>query len=204
MFRSPSLTARPRAGARRYARRHARRYTCRHARRCASPYARRHARPHARRRVPRAMILAAPLALGACTPESLRVALQAQQRANDVQQAVFDQQHDALRVLAYRDLASRLAAGGAPLTDAQRAALNDAWNQRDLFEFWAVQHERAKALRAAAVDARLYADQSIIDLLYKALSAKMQRVKEGYAARLGAGLTASNDQTSATSAEEDR
>lgn len=131
------------------------------------------------------------IAIGAagCTRESLRVALAAQQRANQVEQHIFDQQHDALCVLAYRDLAQRLVATGMDLTNARKIVLNDAWNQRDLFEFWSVQHERAKALRTVGVDAKLYADQSTVDLLYKSLTAKIDRIKQGIAAQAGKAMT---------------
>jgi hypothetical protein len=124
-----------------------------------------------------------------CTRESLRVALAAQQRANQIEQVIFDQQHDALRVLLYRDLTQRLIASGVDLSEARRTVLSDAWNERDLFEFWAVQHERAKALRTVGVDAKLYADQSTLDLLYKALTAKFDRAKQGLAAQAGKTMT---------------
>lgn len=141
------------------------------------------------------VVLAAVMVEG-CTRESLRVALEAQQRADQVEQAVFDQQHAALTLLLYRDLAQRLMADGVDLTDSRRAMLNAIWNERDMFEFWAIQHERAKALRAAGVDAKLYADQSTIDLLYKSLAAKAGRGKAGLAAAVGARMA---DETAATS-----
>jgi len=124
-----------------------------------------------------------------CTSESLRLALATQQRVNQVEQAIFDQQHDALRVLLYRDLAQRLTATGVDLTETRKTVLSEVWNERDLFEFWAVQHERAKALRTVGVDAKLYADQSTIDLLYKALTAKIDRAKQGIAALVGKTMT---------------
>lgn len=116
---------------------------------------------------------------GGCTRESLRVALEAQHRADRVHQAVFDRQHEALCILLYRDLQRRLAETGTPLSDPQRAALNAVWNDRDLVEFWALQHERAAALRLLGVDAKLYADQSIVDLLWKATEAKWSRAQRG-------------------------
>ena len=120
-----------------------------------------------------------------CTRESLRVALAAQQRADQVQQAVFERQHEALCILLYRELQRRLEQAGAPLTSTQRAALNESWNDRDLIELWTVQHERAKALRLIGVDAKLYSDQSVIDLLAKSVSVQVDRAKEGLAARAG-------------------
>ena len=113
-----------------------------------------------------------------CARESLRVAIAAQQRADQVQQAVFERQHDALRVLLFRDLEARLAIAGQPLTADQHTLLNEAWNERDLVEFWMQQHERARALRLVGVDAKLYADQPAVDLLYKALSTKMSRAQD--------------------------
>ncbi len=117
-----------------------------------------------------------------CAGESTRLALDAQRRADEVQQAVFDRQHEALCVLLYRDLLGRLAETGPVLTPAQRAALSDAWNDRDLVEFWTIQHERARALRLVGVDAKLASDQPVVDLLLKAIVARADRVKQRLAA----------------------
>lgn len=139
---------------------------------------------------------AAALALvwgGGCTAESTRVALETQRRADDVQQAVFDRQHEALRTLLYRDLVQRLAAGDTPLTAEQRAALNAAWNDRDLVEFWSLQFERARALRVVGVDAKLYADQSVIDLLWKTIAARADRVQQGLATQVAAEVVDENE-----------
>lgn len=129
-------------------------------------------------------------ALSGCTRESVRLAISAQRRADEVQRSVFEHQHAALRVLLYRDLAVRLAQDAAPLNDVQRAALSATWNDRDLAEFWALQYERAASLRTATVDAALASQQSIIDLLWKQLTARGDRVAEGIAAEVGAGLQA--------------
>jgi hypothetical protein len=129
--------------------------------------------------------VAIALTAAGCTRESLRVAIQAQQRADQVQEFVFQRQHEALCLLLYRDLLRRLEHAGDALTPEQRTALNDVWNERDLFEFWRVQHERVKALRLVGVDAKLYSDQSIVDLLYKAIEAKVDRAAEGMAERAG-------------------
>jgi len=126
------------------------------------------------------------VAICGCTRESLRVALEAQQRADQVQNFVFEKQHEALGLLLYRDLIRRLERAGPPLTAAQRSALNEVWNQRDLIEFWRVQHERAKALRLAGVDARLYSRQSIVDLLYKSLRTSADRARQGVARQAAA------------------
>lgn len=143
------------------------------------------------------LLAAAALAAG-CTPESSRVAIDAQRRADEIQRSVFERQHASLRVLLYRELASRLDAASAAtelddepraaLAAAQRSALSEAWNDRDLFEFWATQYERAAALRIAAVDAKLAADQSVLDLLWKQWSARGDRLVEGLAAAKGGQL----------------
>lgn len=127
-----------------------------------------------------------------CTAESVRIAIEAQQRADGVQQAVFDRQNDALRVLLYRDLLRRLAEAGAPLDERQRAVVNAVWNDRDLFEFWTVQQERSRALRLIGVDSRLYSEQSIIDLLIKSVTGKIDRIGEHMAARAGAAVAPSS------------
>ncbi len=120
-----------------------------------------------------------------CSRETLRVALETQRRADQVQQAVFEDQHAALTLLLYRDTLRRLEAGGVALSPAQKSALNAVWNDRDLVEFWALQHERAVALRLIGVDSKLFADQSTADLLLKSLERTGRRVDEAAAAALG-------------------
>lgn len=134
------------------------------------------------------VILAGALGHCGCTAESTRVALETQQRVDVVQQTVFDNQHDGLRILLFRDLLRRLQSTGVELTVAQIETLNKFWNERDLVEFWALQNERALGLRRVGVDAKLYSDQSVLDLLWKALSAKVQRGEEALAAMAGAAL----------------
>ena len=134
--------------------------------------------------------LAAAVA-GGCTRESVRVALDAQRRADQVQQAVFEQQNESLRILLFRDLMSRLADAGRIVSDEERAALNEVWNERDLFEFWAVQNERAQALRIAGVDAKLATDQAIVDLLVKSIEARTKRVEQAAVGRVAANAAPS-------------
>jgi hypothetical protein len=117
------------------------------------------------------------IVVGGCTRESVRIALAAQGRADQVQQAVFDQQHQALTILLYRDLAHGLAAGGTGLDAAQHSALNEAWNERDKLEFWAVQHERAKALRLVGVEAALAGQQAVLDLQIQAVEQRAGRIE---------------------------
>ena len=133
------------------------------------------------------------LAAGGCTSESVRVALETQRRADEVQQAVFDRQHEALGRLLYRDLSQRLTSSGLELSAAQHEALNAVWNDRDLVEFWAVQYERAKALRIIGVDLKLFSDQSIVDLLWKGLEARADRAKAALATRAVEQLAAPID-----------
>ncbi|MGE0481816.1 MAG: hypothetical protein AB7Q17_15230 [Phycisphaerae bacterium] len=113
-----------------------------------------------------------------CTGESTRVALESQRRADVVQQAIFERQHDGLRVLLFRDTLRQLDEAGEPLGDEQRMVLNSAWNERDMVEFWALQNERAKALRLIGVDAKLFGDQSVIDLLVKAVERRVDRAEQ--------------------------
>jgi len=130
------------------------------------------------------ILLAAGLVTG-CTRESTRLAIETQRRADEIQQAVFEQQHQALRVLLYRDLLRRLNEGGRELSDAQQVAAGEVWNDRDLIEFWAVQNERARALRTVGVDAKLVGDQSVVDLLYKSIAARGDRIRQALAAEAG-------------------
>jgi len=123
-----------------------------------------------------------------CTAESTRLALETQQRATDVQQFVHDRQHDGLVSLLYRELQAALeerAEPPAPLTDAQKAALQSAWNDRDMIEFWNIQNERACALRLIGVDAKLFADQSVIDLMIKAIEARADRAAQAISSAAG-------------------
>ena len=136
------------------------------------------------------VVVAAAVVLSGCTRESIRVAIETQRRANDVEQAVFDRQHEALCILLYRDLEQRLAAAGGSLSGEQREALNNVWNERDLIEFWQVQHERTRALRMVGVDAALSAQQSVVDLLWKSVSRKMGRGEQALAGVLGEQLGA--------------
>ena len=121
------------------------------------------------------------LAVSGCTSESTRVALETQRRADQIQQAVFDRQQEALCLLLYRDLLRRLASAGLDLSPAQRETLSAVWNERDLVQFWAVQNERAAALRIVGVDQKLFSDQSIVDLLWKGLEARADRAKAALA-----------------------
>jgi hypothetical protein len=133
-----------------------------------------------------AILMAVAICGTGCTAESLRKAIETQHRANEVEEKIFEEQHDALCILTFRDLANQLQVGATALSEPQKSILNRAWNERDTIEFWSVQHERAKALRAAGVDAKLYSDQSTVDLLLKSLEAKEKRAEQGIAAAIAA------------------
>lgn len=129
--------------------------------------------------------------ISGCAGESVKLAIEAQQRADEVTQAVFDRQHEGLRVLLYRDLVTRLQSaddGAATIGDDEREVLNQVWNDRDLVEFWAIQHERAKSLRLIGVDMKLYSEQSVFELLLKQATGKLER---GIAAAAGAAVSSS-------------
>lgn len=131
------------------------------------------------------------LVLAGCSSESLRVALEAARRSDQVQQFVADKRHEALRILLYRDLLHRLAEAGAELNAAQRAVVSEVWNERDLLEHWRVQNERARMLRLAAVEAKLYGEQSMVDLLIKQVEAKADRAVREAARQAGRAVGAS-------------
>jgi hypothetical protein len=131
-------------------------------------------------------LAAAAVAACGCTGESTRLALENQRRANEIDEAVFSRQHEALRVLLFRDGQRRLEAAGS--AEQRGAELSAVWNERDLIEFWAIQHERAAALRLVGVDAKLYAGQSAVDLLIKQIEARADRAKQALAARAGEAL----------------
>ena len=125
-----------------------------------------------------------------CTSESTRLSIETQRRVDDVQQTVVERQNEGLRILLFRDLLRRLRDGGVELGDGQMETLNAIWNERDLIEFWAVQNERALGLRRVGVDAKLYSEQSILDLAWKALSSSTKRLEQGMAAAAGAQVVA--------------
>lgn len=131
---------------------------------------------------------------GGCSAESTRVAIEAQRRSNDVQQTVVERQHEALRLLLHRELRARLDSLGVQgLSAEQVEAIERAWSERDLLEFWLIQHERAAALRLIAVDAKLYADQSAVDLLMKDMLRRADRAGEAAAGLMGGALEAPSD-----------
>lgn len=121
--------------------------------------------------------------LAGCTAESTRFAIQTQRRADAVQQTVFERQHEGLVLLLFRDVAARLER--CKTAEERLAALNAAWNERDLIEFWAVQHERSRGLRLIGVDAKLSSEQSIVDLLIRSIEAKADRAAQSLAGAAG-------------------
>ncbi|MCA9243713.1 MAG: hypothetical protein KDA32_07170 [Phycisphaerales bacterium] len=124
-------------------------------------------------------LIVAIIAIGGCTAESTRIALETQRRADDTQRAVQERQHDALKVLLFRELTGRMESEGVTLSTLQRAALNDAWNERDLIEFWNEQYQRAEALRMIGVDAKLFGDQGPLDLITRQIALRVDRVEQG-------------------------
>lgn len=125
-----------------------------------------------------------------CTRESVRVALDAQRRADEVHTAVVERQHAALCTLLFRDALARLRDAGLQLDDSHRQQLAEVWSERDLVEFWVLQDERARALRLVGVDAQLYGSQAIADLLWKSWQARAARGGVALADAAGAALAA--------------
>ncbi len=122
-------------------------------------------------------LLAGATLLGLCASmaslagcESTRIAIATQARANDVQQTIFDQQQEALRIYQFRALAATLN-----LPPEQTAVLNAAWNERNTLNWWAVQFERSKSLRLVGVDTKLWASESILELIGKQIEQKTDR-----------------------------
>ena len=133
--------------------------------------------------------LAATLICG-CTATSTKLAMEGSTRSDAIRTAVSQRQHDGLKVLLYRDTLAKL---NACKDDGERAAaLNAAWNDRDLIEFWATQDALARCLHVATVDAKLASDQAMLDLLLKDLARRaekpLQAIDEYAAAKLAEGL----------------
>jgi len=139
------------------------------------------------------LVGALSVALSGCTRPSVRLALEAQRRADVVQQAVQEQQHEALCILLYRDLVHRLQATGGGLSEAQRTVISEVWNDRDLVEFWALQAERVRALRLVGVESKLAGDQSVVDLLVKAIEVPLDAAEQELSRHAGARLSAGED-----------
>lgn len=121
-----------------------------------------------------------------CTAESTRQALAAQERADEVSQAVVDNQSQAMKILLFQSTLAQLEQAQDP--KHAEVILNEAWNQRDLFEFWMVQWERAKALRLVGATTKLWSDQSTFDLLCKSVQAKVKRAPVEYPSTQPAGV----------------
>jgi hypothetical protein len=126
-----------------------------------------------------------------CTAVSTKLAIEGSRRTDEVRTAVVDRQHRSLLILSYRETLAEL---NKATSDQERAAiLNEAWNNRDLFEFWYIQDVLARAMHYATVDAKLAASQSIIDLLLKDMSKRaetpLQAADEYLAAKVGAAAT---------------
>lgn len=121
-----------------------------------------------------------------CTSQSTMTAIASQKRVNAVDEAIFKNQADNLKQVLYDRLVVDLErSGGGYLNDAQKVALSQAWNDRDLLEFWSVQHEKSKAYRLVGVDAKLYNDQGILDLFLKSAEDGWVKAKLGLADAAG-------------------
>ncbi|MFO0971843.1 MAG: hypothetical protein U1A27_00175 [Phycisphaerae bacterium] len=128
--------------------------------------------------------------LPACTAPSNRMAADASARCDAVRAAVVERQHHSLLVLAYRDTLARLNAATTP---AERAAiLNEAWNDRDLFDFWCRQEVLARATHYATVDAYIAGQQGMLALLAKGAQRQFEgplnAVENWAAARIGQAM----------------
>jgi hypothetical protein len=145
---------------------------------------------------PRAMIVvsaaawASLMTLG-CTATSTMLAIEGSERSDAVRTAVVERQHRSLKILLFRDTLDRLVL--AKSAEEQEAVLNEAWNDRDLIEFWLIQDTLARCLHIATVDAKLASDQSIFQLIVQDISRRaagpLQAVDEYVAAKLGDAVT---------------
>ena len=105
-----------------------------------------------------------------CTSASTKIALEASNRVTQIQDKIQENQNKALKWYIFQKLLTDINA--AKTSDQVAALLNKAWQDRDLVEFWAVQWERARALHIIGVEAKLYSDEGILDLIWKQLSGK--------------------------------
>lgn len=136
------------------------------------------------------LLLAAVLLLAGCTPTSTKLAKDGSERSDNVMGFVTAAQHRSLKILLFRETLAKLHTA---TTDAERQAiLNAAWNDRDLFEFWAAQTLLARALHYATVDAKLESSRGIGSLLAEDLAKQSQGVvqaaDEYVAAKVGAAI----------------
>ena len=106
--------------------------------------------------------------LGGCTRPSTTQAIDGMDRSDRIRTEIRDRQHAALKIFLYRDTLAKLEAAK---TEGERAAiLNEAWNDRDLCEFWLMQDERARFLNLATVGSKLYSDQGTLGLIAQNLA----------------------------------
>lgn len=119
----------------------------------------------------------------ACTSTSNRLAVRGSERSDGVTSAVIERQHKSLGLLLYRETLAKLEGETDP--HQQAAIIQDAFNDRDLFEFWYVQATLARCLHYGTVDTYLASQKSMFDLIAqdvaKRSEAPLRRI-EGYAA----------------------
>lgn len=143
---------------------------------CQARLARFHERIDGRDTVIWCVILAAAIGLmillGGCTAPSNTLAREGSARSDEVRSYVSSQQHRSLTILLFRETLAKL---NAAKSDEERTAiLNQAWNDRDLFEFWRTQDLLAQFTHVATVDNYLTANQSIFDLLGKSVAKRLK------------------------------
>lgn len=127
---------------------------------------------------------------GACTSESTRVAIATQSRADEVAQTIFDRQREAMRIYMYRWAKSEITTAVENKNSIAAAAiLEKVFQDDDLHDFWLSQHERAKALRIAGVDSKLYADQGILNLLFGSIMRAIEKYEAAIAGSIAANKT---------------
>ena len=131
--------------------------------------------------------------LAGCTPTSTKLAIAGSERSDGVRSFVTAEQHRSLKVLLFRETLTKLKA--AQTDEVREAVLNDAWNDRDLFEFWYLQDCWARALHYATVDAKLASSKSMASLIAKDIAIKLQEpvqaADEYLAAKLGQSIASS-------------
>lgn len=112
--------------------------------------------------------------LTACSTMSARYALENQQRATEVENTLFSNQQQSLKDYLYNETEAGLLQTSDP--NEVHTLLNKYTQERDTLDFWALQHERVNQLRLIGVNTKLWADQSILDLLYKDAERRLSKV----------------------------
>ena len=104
------------------------------------------------------------VSLCGCTKASTKIAIETSTEYIARNDDLINKYHDL--VLQYMFTCFALKNN---LTAEQLSEFNKLWNNRNVVEFWLIQHERNDTLHTVGIDAKLYDDQAIFSLMLEKL-----------------------------------